>query len=166
MSTTIMAVPQTFATTEFAVDKAVVLNPDDWALRSQTNLENNSTEALFVYIGPDADPNHEVTLRIGYYNTVANSKSPAGTNISVKFSTWEKEELGDGTLNYNARTFTQADTIKGRQGIANVRDYLLARQICSSALLPSGAAIKSTDGTAYVTTLADRMAFGILPTEF
>lgn len=163
MTTKIMAVPQTFATATFAADKGVVLDTADWALRSQTNLDNNSVETLFVYVGAGADPAHEVTIRLGYYNAPANGKTIPGTNISSKFSTWETEELGDGTTVYYARTFTSAETVKGRQGISNVRDFLLARQICSSALLSTGVAISSTDGTAEATEVADRLAFGVLP---
>lgn len=163
MTTKIMAVPQTFAAATFAADKGVVLDPTEWATRSQTNLDNNSTEVVFVYVGEGADPAHEVTLRLGYYNTPANGKTVPGTNISTKLSTWEVEELGDGTTSYFARTFTSAETVKGRQGISNVRDFLLARQLVASAILNGGVAINSTTGADVSTAIADRLAFGVVP---
>lgn len=163
MTTKILAVPQTFAAATFAEDKGVVLDPTEWATRSQTNLDNNSTEVLYIYVGADADPAHEVTLRVGYYNTPANGKTIPGTNISTKFSTWEIEDLGDGTTVYCARTFTAAETVKGKQGISNVRDFLIARQLVASAILLGGAAISSTNGAGESTPVADRLAFGVVP---
>lgn len=165
MTSQSLGIPQVLGDLVFTEKTLPMLDSTDWVCKAHFIDDNGNSESLFIFIGAGADPDHEVSLRYGVYNTTGSAKAPQpGTNISAKLSTWCVETDAEGIKTFYPETYVSATTIKGRRGIANVRDYAIGLVTVAMALVGNSPVDPST-GVATPSTRTQLLAFGIVPTS-
>jgi hypothetical protein len=139
--------------TDLASVTLKVINPSDWTLVDTRN-EGLTREAVYQLVG--SDPEHPATVRIGHYRSNGNAKETGGsTNISVKFTTWVKDDTDADDVIYSPCNFTLATSMPGQSGVPESADFLIGVQN-----LVSWFARTETAGVLQPATV-DKLKFGI-----
>jgi hypothetical protein len=130
--------------TDLASVTLKVINPSDWTL-IDSKYEGQTREAVYQLVG--SDPEHPAVVRIGHYRSNGSAKETGGvTNISIKFSTWVKDDTDADDVVWSSCLFTLATSMPGQSGVPDSADYLIgiqnlvswfARTVTAGALLPA-----------------------------